>query len=127
MITLTTLPNDVYKVCDGTYYHRDTDDRVIEILEMYRARRLHPKTNHLARLIITYGDPRTCKPFEDKPERGTIGRSTGTVPIPLLIKTKRSFGGAALLTDCIIKIQSGWTKQTLYNKSGMVLNSAPIL
>jgi len=38
---------------------------------------------------------------------GTVGRSTGTNKIPLLIKTKRSFGGGAILDHCIVKIMVG--------------------
>jgi hypothetical protein len=44
---------------------------------------------------------------------GTIGRSTGTIKIPLLINNSRSFGGPGLLDDCIIKITVD--KKTVYS------------
>ena len=45
---------------------------------------------------------------------GTIGRSSGNIKIPLLIKNSRSYGGGSLLDDCIIRIDDIHQKRTLY-------------
>ena len=56
------------------------------------------------RVAIFYGDPRTGKLWGDV-EVGTVGRSTGTTKVPLLIKTKRSYGGGAILVNNILRIE----------------------
>lgn len=57
------------------------------------------------RLKLTYGDPETGAVWGDRPETGTIGRSMGPLKVPLLIKNRRSTGGAAILTNCIVGIE----------------------
>lgn len=88
-----------YKIYQsGTAYHIDTPDRVCEILENARTSG--------QRLQIYYGDRKTGKNWnEENDTRGTIGRSTGTVKIPLLIATSRSHGGGAILDHYIVKIR----------------------
>lgn len=88
-----------YKIyASGTAYHIETPDRVCEILESARINR--------NRIQIYYGDVKTGKNWNQEYDtRGTIGRSTGTVKIPLLIKTSRSYGGGAILDHCIVKIR----------------------
>ncbi len=88
-----------YKIYpSGTAYHEETPARVCEILENARTSG--------QRLQIYYGDAKTGKNWnEEHDTRGTIGRSTGTVKIPLLIATSRSSGGGAILDHCIIKIR----------------------
>jgi hypothetical protein len=44
---------------------------------------------------------------------GTIGRSMGPLKTPLLISSRRSMGGSAILTDCIVAIEASPTV-TLY-------------
>ena len=86
-----------YKVANGTYYTSKTDDRVIEVLEMAKA------LNY--RVRVFYGDTETGKEWLDEYDTmGTISRSTGSIKIPLMIKNSRSYGGAGILTDCIVKI-----------------------
>ncbi|MCY9056090.1 hypothetical protein MOE90_20855 [Bacillus spizizenii] len=86
-----------YKVLNGTYYNQGTPDEVIHLLESARA------NNQRVRIFL--GDIKTGRDWlEEFGTIGTIGRSTGEVKIPLLIKNSRSFGGEALLTDCIVKI-----------------------
>lgn len=89
-----------YKIYpSGTAYHTETPDRVCEILENARTAG--------TRLQIYYGDTQTGRDWnEENDTRGTIGRSGGTVKIPLLIATSRSHGGGAILDHCIVKIRS---------------------
>lgn len=79
----------------GTCYRDDTPDSMAELLEELRASR--------GRYKFFYGDTRTGRAWGDV-EAGRIGRSTGSIKIPLVIKTARSMGGGALLSSCIVKI-----------------------
>jgi hypothetical protein len=84
-----------YRIENGTAYHIDTPIRVIEILEKARQNR--------TRIRIWYGKNGHC--WNDEfGTIGTVGRSTGQYKIPLLIKNRRSIGGAAILDDCIVRI-----------------------
>jgi len=86
-----------YKEVNGTMYNVDTPDEVIQWLETSRERQ--------QRIRIFYGDTDTgkdwCEVFDTI---GCIGRSTGKHKIPLLIKSKRSLGGGAILDHCIVRI-----------------------
>lgn len=86
-----------YKIINGTAYNADTDKKVIDILENTRM------SNQRIRLF--YGDIKTGRDWmEEYDTIGYIGRSTGRIKIPLLIKTNKSYGGGAILDDCIVKI-----------------------
>lgn len=81
----------------GTCYHAKTPAKVAYILE--RAR----DEGH--RLRLFYGDAETGRDWlEECDTMGTIGRSTGTIKVPLLIRNARSSGGPAILDHCIVKI-----------------------
>ena len=97
-----------YKIVNETCYHSETPDELIQVLEKLRQTK--------QRVAIWYGNTNTGAEWEAPvPERGTIGRSTGTRKIPLLVKTSRSLGGEALLTHCIVKItESSGSKRLLY-------------
>ena len=86
-----------YKEVNGTMYNVDTPDEVIQWLETSRERQ--------QRIRIFYGDTVTgkdwCEVFDTI---GCVGRSTGKHKIPLLIKSKRSLGGGAILDHCIVRI-----------------------
>lgn len=84
-----------YKVANGTYYHVDTNDNVISVLE-------HARLNDV-RVRVFYGKDGLSW-LDEYDIIGTISRSTGSIKIPLLIKSRNSYGGGAILTDCIIKI-----------------------
>lgn len=79
----------------GTCYRDDTPDSMAELLEGLRVGR--------GRYKFWYGDVKTGRAWGDV-EAGRIGRSTGSIKIPLVIKTARSMGGGALLSSCIVKI-----------------------
>jgi hypothetical protein len=94
-----------YKIVNGTAYHADTDERIINILE--RARQSGQ------RVRIFYGDSRTGKDWMERFDTiGYIGRSGGRLRVPLLIKNSRSYGGGALLDNCIVKVTI--EKEVLY-------------
>lgn len=94
-----------YKVVNGTYYDENTPDEVIRVLENARKNR--------QRIRVFYGNTITGQDWgEDCDTMGYVGRSCGEVKEPLLIKTKRSDGGAAILTGCIVKITID--KRTFY-------------
>lgn len=85
---------------DGTIYHSATSDRVIGLLEQSRAKRED------FRLVLVLGDKTTGKVWEEcTPMRGCVGRSTGMYKIPLLIRTRRSRGGEAIMDQHIIQIR----------------------
>jgi len=86
-----------YKVINDTSYHKETNDKVISILENARISN--------KRIRIFYGDTKTGRDWKEEFDTiGTIGRSTGINKIPLLIKQSNSWGGGALLDHCIVKI-----------------------
>ena len=91
---------------NGMYFNENTDKQVINVL-----------TNALnsgRKLKFYYGkDGRTWR--EEHDTTGTIGRSTGEKKIPLLITSSRSYGGGAIMTDCIHRIIDFKTKQVLYS------------
>ncbi len=67
------------------------------------------------RFRLWYGDNVTGKSWEDEYDTiGTVGRSTGTKPIYLLIKNSRSLGGGAIMPDAIVKIVNITTGRELY-------------
>ncbi len=88
----------VYQQLDnGTCYHYATDLNVVAQLE--RARETG------ARVRLFYGDTETGKDWKEEHDvTGTVGRSTGTIKIPLLIYSRRSMGGPAILDHCIVRL-----------------------
>ena len=91
----------------GTSYAVDTAPEVVRILEDSRLRR--------KRIAITYGDTKTGRAWDDRPERGHVGRSGGTEKIPLLIKTRASSGGGGILDNRIVLITESPGGRVLYD------------
>lgn len=86
-----------YKVKNGTYYNINTPDKVIDWLETSRERK--------QRIRIFYG--KDGKAWNEEFDTiGHVGRSTGTIKIPLLIKNSRSMGGGAILDNSIVRIDT---------------------
>lgn len=82
----------------GTCYHQETSDQVIRILEKLQ------KSG--AEVRIFYGDTQTGQSWHDEFDVvGRIGRSAGSIKIPLLVP-KGDCGGPGLLDHCIIRIDS---------------------
>lgn len=93
----------------GTCYHIDTPEQVINILENALS------SHRERRLKFHYGDAKTGRDWnEEHGTTGYIGRSTGSIKIPLLIATSRSSGGGGILDHCILKISDTKTKKVLY-------------
>ena len=58
------------------------------------------------RITIDYGDVVTGKSWNERSDvSGYIGRSTGPVHIFILCSNKRSVGGGAILTGCVLSIR----------------------
>lgn len=115
--TLSNGNTITYKVINGTYYHAETEDKICKILENARQSR--------KRLKIYFGDAKTGRDWNEEHDTiGYIGRSTGTIKIPLLIYNNRSLGGGAILDHCIVKIKESNTGKVLYEN---VNYSAPQL
>lgn len=91
----------------GTCYHIETNDNLISILE---SARLTGK-----RLKVYLGDNKTGKDWKEESDRYIrIGRSTGSIKIPLAISNSRSYAGGALLSHCIVKLVDTSTNVVLY-------------
>ena len=96
-----------YQVVNGTSYHVETSAEVIRILEI-------AKSNN-TRIVLDYGDVKTGESWGELYDIvGRIGRSGGSIKIPLLIHNKRSLGGGAILDHCIIGIKTSIGKVPLY-------------
>jgi hypothetical protein len=106
-----------FKVMNGTYYDSTTPDKVIEVLENARTKRI--------RIQVDYGYTNLDKKISDSRTNGQswgevnditgyVGRSTGERKIPLLVHNSRSLGGGAILTHCIVKIVTTKGKKVLY-------------
>ena len=82
-------------------------DSLIQVLEQCR--------QYKNRVRIWYGDIKTGRSWNDEYDvTGTIGRSSGNIQIPLLINNRRSFGGEALLTARLIRIDDITSHRTLW-------------
>lgn len=87
-----------YKRVGGIYYHADTLNAVVRALEQARSSR--------QRIRIYLGDTQSGRDWlEECHVEGYIGNSTGPLKVPLLVHSRRSLGGPALLDHHIIKIK----------------------
>ena len=92
---------------NGTFYNGATPAEVIRILEDSR--------QIGTRLRLHYGDTKTGRDWlEEYDVTGKIGRSTGTIKIPLIISSARSHGGPGVLDHCIVKIRTAAGSAVLY-------------
>ena len=93
-----------YRERYGMQWDARTSDAVIDVLEKARRNR--------TRVHISLGDTEPSAKalghdwLEENDTRGYIGRSTGSIKVPLLINNKRSIGGPALLDHCIVRIRA---------------------
>ena len=96
-----------YKIISGTSYHEATPDAVIRVLEAARQSR--------TRLHISLGDTTNGKDWlEEFESHGYVSRSMGPVKVPLLVANRRSLGGGAILTHCIVRIRTSSGGRLLY-------------
>jgi len=83
---------------NGTSYHDDTPEKVVRVLEHCRLNRI--------RITLDYGDISTDESWGETCDiTGYVGRSSGTVKIPLLLNNSRSLGGGGILDNRIISIR----------------------
>lgn len=119
MLTIekVTANGKEYKEANGTYYAAKTPEKVIQILEDAR--------RNDTRIRVFYGDIETGRDWlEEYDTIGTIGRSAGTIKVPLLISKISSYGGGAILTDCIVRITID--KQNVYKHSNYYIGKLEI-
>ncbi|MFZ4582578.1 MAG: hypothetical protein ACOYM7_08000 [Paludibacter sp.] len=96
-----------YLVQDQFSFTSDTDIKVMHVINQLFKNKF--------RFRLWYGDTETGESWSEEYDTiGTVGRSTGTVKIPLLIKRSNSYGGMAILTGSIIKIVNIETGFALY-------------
>lgn len=87
-----------YRIINGTAYHEETKKIITDYLEKARIEG--------GRVRFNLGDTRTGIDWGDTLDLcGYIGRSTGEIKIPILLKNNRSIGGPSILDHCIIKLE----------------------
>lgn len=86
-----------YTIVNGTSFHVETPIEVVKWLETSRERG--------QRIRVFYGDNGYCLNDEHN-TIGTVGRSTGTRKIPLLIHSARCYGGSAIMDNKIVRIDT---------------------
>lgn len=87
-----------YKVLNNMFFNAETNDIVCRVLAQ-----LH---NSQTRCRIFYGDTETGSTWNEEYNiTGTIGRSSGSIKIPLMISNSRSMGGPGILEHRIVGIQ----------------------
>ena len=100
-----------YKSINGTSYDVRTPNEVVAILENARQSR--------TRLHVSLGDTETGHDWlEENDVYGFVGRSTGTIKIPLLVHNRRSLGGPGLLDHCIVRIRTSSGGRLLWQHPG---------
>ena len=83
---------------DGTAFHAETPEAVRDVLRLYMGRGI--------RLRVHYATTETGADWRDLYDaEGRIGRSTGSIKVPLLCNNARSMGGALILDHCIVRIR----------------------
>lgn len=105
----TLAGTSTHKVLSGLYYHRETSDEIIGIID-----RLHRERT---RVVISYGDVVSGRMWgidEETDVTGRISNSMGPVKIPILIHNSRSMGGGSLLEHGIIRIRYARGKSVIY-------------
>jgi len=102
---METLEEKYFEI-NGTSFQNETKREVAELLERCRANR--------TRVILDYGHSDGKSWGEIYDIIGYIGRSTGSIKVPLLLYNSRSYGGSAILTKCIIQIKESKGGRVLY-------------
>jgi hypothetical protein len=96
-----------YRRHNGIYFHADTPLAVVQALNS--ARQSH------TRIRLSYGDAKTGRDWlEEHDVEGTVSNSLGPLKVTLLIHSRRSSGGPALLDHCIVKIKETRSGRVLY-------------
>lgn len=83
-------------------FHAETEERICKLLETLN------RTGEKVRIF--YGDTKTGKAWDEEEDiLGAIGRSAGSIKVPLMCKP-RAHGGAPILDHCVIGVRNkaGW-------------------
>jgi len=114
-----------YQIVNGTYYDDRTNKEVIDILEKYR------KNQEF--IVIHYGHTTGDKTgldwLEENDVRGRIGRSTGSIKVPLMVESGQ-IGGDAILDHCIIRIRrygNDLYRHPQYRHGTVIVNNNEVL
>lgn len=92
----------------GTWFSYDTPTAVRNVLEQYR--------KEGGKIRLFYGDRKTGRSWlSENDVLGRVGRSTGTLQIPLLVEGGEN-GGGGILDSCIIRIIDADTREELYRQ-----------
>lgn len=94
-----TYYTDGMIMADGTHDNRATPQKVMEILETYRTRKIETP------IRVFYGSEDGCSWMDENFIAGHVGRSNGRIKIPILMAPDAISGGA-LLDACIIRIDT---------------------
>lgn len=90
----------------GTWFDPDTPKKARTLLEQYRKSR--------AKVRVFYGDTKTGRDWMEEYDMvGHIGRSGGSMKIPLLI-SEGEHGGLGLLDSCIVRMIDVETRKEVY-------------
>ena len=106
-MSLQEINNRRYKIRNDTHYNEKTADSMVTLLEHIRALQV--------RCRFHWGDVKTGQDWGDCWDvKGRIGRSGGSIKIPILLYNSRSLGGGAILDHCIVKITGSRGGRVLY-------------
>lgn len=100
---MVTTSNKVIGQFEDLYFDKETDIEAAMVLNsLWRSKK---------RVKIYYGDKETGKNwYETYDIFGRIGRTTGTKKAPILVYSKRSYGGGLISTNCILAIRESSIK-----------------
>lgn len=116
-----------YRVKNGTYYevaihlgkenktevYKNVTDKLINVLESYR--------NNKCRVRLWYCGEDGKAWNEEYDVCGRIERSCGNIKIPLIIYSRKNFGGPALSVGCIGRIDDIEDKKTIWQSDNFRL------
>lgn len=109
-----TIKITEYTEHNGLYFIEGTAEGVKRVLSnAYQLK---------TRIRIHLGDVKNGRVWlEEYDVIGRIGRSTGKIKVPLMLARSNSHGGGAILTDCILAIQSVESFRWLYKAENFQL------
>lgn len=102
MNDLSSLAEQYKEAPSGTFYRLETPLALIAVLEHAREYRY--------RIAVVYeGD--------SVPEFGRVGRSTGSLKVPLLVHNARSYGGGEICTRIVQEVRTAVGGHLLYSQA----------
>jgi len=109
---VTDSSNRKYKKYNDTCYYENTPESLIYTLDALRENGRNVK--------VYLGDRETGKVWNEEHDRmGHIGRSTGSIKIPLICHPL-SYGGPALLSDSVLKVMAIDNKSVLWQNDKFI-------